>query len=170
MTKNKNNQEEFDRLFLEKNLEINKDIEEVWNDILFSDYMKSIYKKETEIYKGKIGKIEFDLYMGDSQRYVLQFICYEENNDLEGYDVFQIWTDNYTLTYEHHYIQYGVYDSNTVMDFLPDNESKIRYIEEKINFLKWSKNCGESFISQIQEHVFSKKINEDIKRLKSLNW
>lgn len=96
-------QEDYNKLFLEKNRSLDKEIEKEWDCILFSDYMKSLYEKVDDFFNLILEDKSIDFYQGESDRYVLDISSIVNVSEFEKYqDTFQIWFKDNGATYELH--------------------------------------------------------------------
>ena len=182
-------QEDFNKLFLEKNEALDRKIVKEWEDVLFSDYMNSLYEKVDDFFNLELKDKKIDFYQGENDRYVLD-ICslnpIEQDKDGETYidssvedyqNAFQIWFREYGIAYELHDYSFEVYTNDEALYGLPYNERKIAYTKRKVKFLEWSKENKYKVLEVIKNRVKeeedekeSKQIEEDIKELENIKW
>lgn len=182
-------QEDFNKLFLEKNKDLDREIAKEWEDVLFSDYMKSLYEKVDNFFNLELVDKEIDFYQGEDIRYVLEISSsnpIEQDKNGETYidssveyyqNTFQIWFREDGITYELHDYAFEVYTTEEALYELPCNGRKIAYTKQKAKFLEWSKENKYKVLEVIKNRVKeeedekeSKQIKKDIKELENIKW
>lgn len=164
-------QEDYNKLFLEKNRALDKEIEKEWDCILFSDYMKSLYEKVDDFFNLILEDKSIDFYQGESDRYVLDISSIINVSEFEKYqDTFQIWFKDNGASYELHDDEFEACTNDEALYGLPDNKSRLEYTERKIKFLEWSKENKYKVLETLKEKEKSIPIEEDIKSLENLKW
>lgn len=164
-------QEDYNKLFLEKNRALDKEIETEWHEVLFSDYMKSLYEKVDDFFNLILEDKSIDFYQGESDRYVLDISSIINVSEFEKHqDTFQIWFKDNGESYELHDDEFEVCTNDEALYGLPDNKSRLEYTERKIKFLEWSKENKYKVLETLKEKEKSIPIEEDIKSLENLKW
>lgn len=131
-----NKQQIFDKLFLEKNQKIDKEIEKERTSALFSNKMLKLYEHINDIPHFQIANKAAYFYQAESDRYV--FTIYQKGT-WHKFHNFQIYFKDQTCNYELEYIRYNTYTPYDAIKNLPTNEMKIQYTKEKLDFLAWSR-------------------------------
>ena len=156
-------QKDFNKLFLEKNKEIDKVIEEYWKPLVFSDYMRNLYKEKTgNIFSLNLGYRRIRFYQKEKNRYVL-----EMSNGEGGKHVFYICFEDDTTNYELHDFSSKSYTNNEALCNLTDNKARIKYLKRKVGFLEWSKEYKYGLYEVLEELT---NVDEDIKELEGIKW
>lgn len=165
-------QEDFNKLFLEKNRALDKEIETEWNEVLFSIYMENLYEKVDDFFNLILEDKSIDFYQGESDRYVLDISSSIANVSEFGkyQDTFQIWFKDNGASYELHDDEFEACTNDEALYGLPDNKSRLEYTERKIKFLEWSKENKYKVLETLKEKEKSIPIEEDIKNLENLKW
>ena len=171
MTITDKKQEEFNELFLEKNKELDKLIEKEWNEVFYGNEMKKFYKDEVDnIFNIELEDKTFDFYWGDDERFVLSFDRKDDNTKLGIYDTLHIWHREETSSYEHQYIELEIYETFYASKELESNDLKIKYTEEKLEFLELTKKYKNKIVDLIKEELDSRNIDKDLERLKAIDF
>ena len=169
-------QEDYNKLFLEKNRALDKEIETEWHEVLFSIYMENLYEKVDDFFNLILEDKSIDFYQGESDRYVLDISSILNVSEFEKYqDTFQIWFKDNGASYELHDDEFEACTNDEALYGLPDNKSRLEYIERKIKFLEWSKENKYKALEVLKDKVKrdkeeSKQIYKDIKDLENLKW
>lgn len=164
-------QEDFNKLFLEKNRALDKEIETEWHEVLFSNYMENLYEKVDNFFNLILEDKSIDFYQGEDDRYVLDISSIVNVSEFEKYqDTFQIWFKDNGESYELHDDEFEACTNDEALYGLPDNKSRLEYTERKIKFLEWSKENKYKVLETLKEKEKSIPIEEDIKDLESLKW
>jgi hypothetical protein len=159
-------QNEFDKIFLEKNIELDKLIEEQWEELLLSEDMKDIYNQDIDT-TNVIEDKDILLYYAEDDRYILEFNYANEEYSRER--IFQIYHKDNSINFEYKDLLFEIYDTEDSLK-LPDNKSKIEYTKEKIDFLDWSKKNNKKVIELIKNSLILNDIDSDIEKIKSLEY
>lgn len=164
-------QEDYNKLFLEKNRALDKEIETEWHEVLFSIYMENLYEKIDDFFNLILEDKSIDFYQGESDRYVLDISSILNVSEFEKYqDTFQIWFKDNGASYELHDDEFEACTNDEALYGLPDNKSRLEYTERKIKFLEWSKENKYKVLETLKEKEKSIPIEEDIKSLENLKW
>lgn len=156
-------QEKFNNLFLEKNKEIDKVIEECWKSVLFSDCMRNLYEEKIDkIFGLNVGYRKINFYQEENDRYIL-----EMSSGKDGEHTFHIWFKDDTINYELHHYPSESCTNNEALCNLPDNKAKIQYLKRKVSLLEWSKDYKYELYEVLEELI---NIDEDIKDLKEIKF
>lgn len=150
--------DEFDKLFLEKNKDIDKLIEEEWKELIFDEEIKEMFYPEVlEINNYKIDNKRLHLFHlnGFYSYFIIEEILEDEyfNNKQEA---FRFNYKEKHIIYKHRYLELENIDPYLeTQDLLADNKAKFKYLEEKIEFLNWSKKYKKEIKQLIKNYLNS---------------